>query len=89
METKKIISQYMATPSLKMNCETNTLHLTTPEAYHQLITDSPHSAGENPGAEPVSLFSATLREKQGHETDRSAAAQPKVLPIVKTKNRLL
>ena len=31
------------------------------------------SEGENPGAEPVPLFSATLRENQGHETDRSAA----------------
>jgi len=35
------------------------------------------SEGENPGAEPVPLFSATLRENQGHETDRSAAAQPR------------
>ena len=26
------------------------------------------------GLKPVPLFSATLRENQGHETDRSAAA---------------
>jgi len=37
----------------------------------------PRFARENPGAEPVPLFSATLRENQGHETDRSAAAQPR------------
>ena len=37
----------------------------------------PRSARENPGAELVPLFSATLRENQGHETDRSAAAQPR------------
>jgi len=33
--------------------------------------------GENAGAEPVPLPSATLRENQGHETDRFAAAQPR------------
>ena len=30
------------------------------------------------GAEPVPLPSAPLRENQGHETDRFAAAQPRV-----------
>ena len=33
--------------------------------------------GRTAGPEPVPLFSATLRENQGHETDRSAAAQPR------------
>jgi hypothetical protein len=32
------------------------------------------------GAEPVPLPSAPLRENQGHETDRFAAAQPRVRP---------
>jgi hypothetical protein len=32
---------------------------------------------ENAGAEPVPLPSAALRENQGHETDRFAAAQPR------------
>ena len=31
------------------------------------------------GAEPVPHSSATLRENQGHETDRFAAAQPRVM----------
>ncbi len=44
----------------------------------------PHSAslrGER-GAEPVPLPVAPLRENQGHETDRFAAAQPRVLLLV-------
>jgi len=41
---------------------------------HILGFSPSRSEGENPGAEPVPLFSATLRENQGHETDRSAAA---------------
>jgi hypothetical protein len=32
------------------------------------------------GAEPVPLPSAPLRENRGHETDRFAAAQPRVRP---------
>src|SRR4030042_1188196 len=32
---------------------------------------------DNAGAEPVPLPSTALRENQGHETDRFAAAQPR------------
>ncbi len=51
-----------------------------------LTRNVPHSAslrGER-GAEPVPLPVAPLRENQGHETDRFAAAQPRVRP---TKGR--
>ncbi len=39
---------------------------------------SPRYAWGERGAEPVPLPAAPLRENQGHETDRFAAAQPRV-----------
>ncbi len=46
---------------------------------NNIVLHSASLRGER-GAEPMPLPVAPLRENQGHETDRFAAAQPRVMP---------